>query len=87
VIVEALFRYRMLRGGTQDLGPSFVENDAQARRLSSLRWGIVLTSLGVAFALIEAFGWREVTPGVVALLAGFTGIGNLVYFYASRRLQ
>ena len=34
--------------------------------------------LAVGFALIECFGWDDVTPGAIAVLLGATGIGNLV---------
>ena len=42
--------------------------------------------VGLGFGLIEWFGWRDVTPGAVAVLAGATGLGNLVFFAISRRL-
>jgi hypothetical protein len=42
--------------------------------------------LAVGFALIQYFGWDEVTPGAVAVLLGATGVGNLISFYVSRNL-
>ena len=53
---------------------------------SSLRWGVTLIAIAVGFGLIEAGGWQEVTPGVIAVLAGATGVGNLAYYFLSRRM-
>ena len=53
---------------------------------SSLRWGVILVSIAIGFGLIEAGGWQEITPGVVAVLAGATGLGNLAYYFLSRRM-
>jgi hypothetical protein len=87
-VVEAYARRRMLEaGGAEDMLRSILEGEETRRRHSSLRWGVVMVALAIAFGLIEAFGWREPTPGIFALLLGATGIGNLVYFFASRRLK
>jgi len=51
-----------------------------------LRWGIVLVALALGFGLIQWFGWQDVTPGLVAVLAGATGLGNLAFFAISRKL-
>ena len=42
--------------------------------------------LAVGFALIEFFGWDDITPGAIAVLLGATGFGNLVSYYISRDL-
>jgi hypothetical protein len=72
--------------GSEELIRSLVQNEEQQRRHASVRWGVVLVSLAVGFALIEYFGWDEVTPGAIAVLLGATGVGNLVSFYISRSL-
>ena len=72
--------------GSEELIRSLVQNEEQQRRHASIRWGVVLVCLAVGFALIEFFGWDEVTPGAIAVLLGATGIGNLVSFYISRDL-
>lgn len=53
---------------------------------ASLRWGIVLLSVALGFGLIQWYGWREVTPGLIAVLAGATGLGHLVFYAISCRL-
>ena len=70
----------------EELIRSLVQNEEQQRRHASVRWGVVLVCLAVGFALIEYFGWDDVTPGAIAVLLAATGVGNLVLFYVSRNL-
>lgn len=87
VCVDAVVRRRMVdAGGSEALVASVLRDEQQRRRQSSLRWGIVLLSVALGFGLIQGFGWQEVTPGLIAVLAGATGLGNLVFFAVSRKL-
>ena len=86
-VVDARVRKQLVSSnGAPDLVRSILESDEVNRRLSSLRWGITLVALSIGFAIVEAAGWREVTPGVIAVLVGAVGIGNLGSFAASRKL-
>ena len=86
-VVDARVRKQLVSSnGAPDLVRSILEGDEVNRRLSSLRWGITLVALSIGFAIVEAAGWREVTPGVIAVLVGAVGIGNLGSFAASRKL-
>ena len=87
VVVDARVRQRMVAaGGSADLVDSMLRDEELRRRHSSLRWGIVLVALALGFGLIQWFGWQDVTPGMVAVLAGATGLGNLAFFAISRKL-
>ena len=87
VVVDARTRAKLITSnGSEDLIRSMVQAEALQRRHASLRWGILLLAVAVGFALIEAFGWAEITPGVVAVLLGVTGLGNLAAYVASRKL-
>ncbi|MDQ3056653.1 MAG: hypothetical protein M3Q96_02750, partial [Pseudomonadota bacterium] len=87
VVVDARVRRQMVdSNGSQELVRSMLEGDEVRRRHASLRWGVVLLSMALGFVLIEAFGWTEITPGVIAVLLGATGLGNLAYYMVSRRL-
>ncbi|BDU18234.1 MULTISPECIES: DUF6249 domain-containing protein [Lysobacter] len=87
VVVDARTRAKLIASnGSEDLIRSLVQAEALQRRHASLRWGILLLAVGLGFALIEAFGWNEITPGVVAVLLGVTGLGNLAAYAASRKL-
>ena len=88
VVVDARVRRQMVAsGGSEELVNSVLRDEELRRRHSSLRWGIVLLSLGVGFGLIQWFGWQEVTPGLIAVLALATGLGNLAFFAISRKLS
>lgn len=89
VVVDARTRSKLIAsasGGNDELVRSMIAGEAHQRRHNSLRWGFVLVALGIGFALIEAFGWREVTPGVVAVLLLATGAGHLGFYLTARRL-
>jgi hypothetical protein len=86
-LIDARVRWQMFRGGgSEDLVRSILQGEELRRRHASLRWGITLLTLAIAFGLIQAMHWDSVNPGVVALLVGATGLGNLLSFLASRRL-
>ena len=87
VVVDARVRRQMVAsGGSEELVNSVLRDEELRRRHSSLRWGIVLLALGAGFGLIQWFGWQEVTPGLIAVLALATGLGNLAFFAISRKL-
>ena len=79
-------RQMVATNGSQDLVRSILEGEETRRRHASLRWGTVLVVLAIGFAIVEAAGWTDVTPGVFAVLLGATGLGNLVAWFAARRL-
>jgi len=88
VVVDARTRAKLIASnGSEDLIRSLVQAEALQRRHASLRWGILLLAVALGFGLIEAFGWTEITPGVVAVLLGVTGLGNLAAYAASRKLN
>jgi len=87
VILDARTRGKLIAAnGSEELIRSLVQNEEQQRRHASVRWGVVLVCLAIGFALIEYFGWDDVTPGAIAVLLGATGVGNLITFYVSRNL-
>ena len=86
-VVDARVRKQLVASnGAPDLVRSILEGDESNRRLSSLRWGITLVALAVGFGIVEAAGWQDISPGVIAVLVGAVGIGNLGSFAASRKL-
>ena len=87
VIVDARTRRALIgANGSEELVRSIMAGEDLRQKHSSLRWGVTLIAIGVGFGLIEAGGWTEVTPGVVAVLALATGLGNLAYYFLSRRM-
>jgi hypothetical protein len=89
VCVDAMVRRRMVDAvGSPDLIDSVLRDERLRRRHSALRWGVVPSFLSLGFGLIQWFGWswNDNTPGVIAVLAGTTGLGNLVFFLVARRI-
>lgn len=85
-VVDARVRKQLVASnGDPSLVRSILEGDETTRRLSSLRWGITLVALALGFGIVEAAGWREITPGVIAVLVGAVGLGNLGSFAAARK--
>jgi hypothetical protein len=88
LVIDARLRSKMLKeGGSTDLMRSMVQNEQQQRRQSSLRSGLILTAVAIGFGTIQAFGWNEINAGVVAVLAAATGLGNLVFYALTRKLD
>jgi hypothetical protein len=86
-VVDARVRKQLVSSnGSPDLVASILRGDEANRRLSSLRWGITLVMLALGFGIVEAAGWQDITPGVIAVLVGAIGLGNLASFAAARRL-
>ena len=86
-VVDARVRKQLVSSnGSPELVANILKGDETNRRLSSLRWGITLVALALGFGIVEAAGWQDITPGVIAVLVGAIGIGNLASFAASRKL-
>ena len=84
-VVDAYTRRRISESrGSEELVRSLLEGEAARRRLASLHWGSVLLALAMGFGLVELIGADRVTPGVIALLLGATGLGNLAYYLLER---
>jgi hypothetical protein len=81
-VLDARARTLLSRSGAdEDLLRSLIAAEERSRRTSALRWGIGLIAIAVGFALIEGFGWHELTPGAVAVLAGALGLGQIAVYF------
>jgi hypothetical protein len=87
VVIEARNRRQLLLAaeGSVELATALLRDQERQSRLASLRWGIVLVALALGLGCVHWLGWQQVTPGLVAVLAGATGMGNLVFFAISRK--
>ena len=85
-VLDARVRRAMVSAnGSEELVRSILAGEDLRAKHSSLRWGITLLAVALGFGLIEAGGWDQITPGVIAVLAGATGLGNLAYYFFVRR--
>ena len=88
IIVETRLRRRLAEtNASEDLIKSMLQADEQSRRLSALKWGLVMVLLGSAFGLISAFGLDSDNPGTWGLLIGFAGVGMLAYHAIANRVR
>ena len=86
-VVDARVRKQLVSSnGSPELVQSIMANDETNRRLSSLRWGITMIALALGFGIVQGAGWEDVTPGVIAVLLGALGAGNLGFYALSRKL-
>ena len=85
-LLEAVIRMRLMRLGQSETSLRvLLDTDRFQRRAGALRSGIALVALACGAALIEAFGWRDVTPGAVAAVVLPMGIGELLFYFLSQR--
>jgi hypothetical protein len=88
IIFDSRLRRRLAEtNASEALIKSMLEADEQSRRLSALKWGLVLTLLGVAFGLISALHLDSNNPGTWGLLIGTTGVGMLAYHAIANRIR
>lgn len=88
IIVDSRLRRRLAETNpSEDLMKSLLLADEQTRRLSALKWGLVLTLLGLSFGLISALHLESDNPGTWGLLIGAAGVGMLAYHGLVNRLR
>lgn len=88
VVVDARVRRQMMENHVdQDMIKSMLAADEQSRRLSALKWGLVLTLVGAAFGLIDVLHMRfdDDHPGALGLLIFAAGAGMLTYHAMANR--
>jgi hypothetical protein len=87
LIMDARSRRDLLKADTtQEFLRALVAEEADVKRRASLRLSLMLFGIAGGFGIIDYFGWDDITPGAIAVLAGATGLGNLAYFLIARRL-
>ncbi len=70
---------------SEELVQALMRSDAAARRITSLKWGLVLTCLGAAFVLIDVLDLDAADPTSYGLLFIATGVGLLAHYVSSAR--
>ena len=88
IVVEARLRKQMVETHvSEELVKSMLVADEQSRRLSALKWGLVLTAVGIAFGLVGALHLDSDNPGTFGLLIGAAGLGMLAYHFIANRVK
>ncbi len=88
IIVDSRLRRRLAEtNASDDMIKAMLVADEQARRLSALKWGLVMVLLGLAFGLISALHLDSDNPGTWGLLIGAAGAGMLGYHAIANRFR
>ncbi|KPF69990.1 hypothetical protein IP84_03765 [beta proteobacterium AAP99] len=85
LIIDARMRYLYLRGGSPQTIAALVAGEERMRRLGMLRWGVLLTTLAVAFVIIDRTGADATSALTWGLIFGALGLGNLGAYLLVRR--
>jgi len=88
LVLDNRLRNKLIDKGMVDENLKFLyTSTAQVQRLSSLKWGIVLISLGLALSI--KFLWPDVIDedGTIGLMFLFAGIGFMIYFAISQQFM
>ena len=88
VVVDSRLRRRLAETNpSEELMKQMMAADEVARRLSALKWGLVLTLLGGAFGIIEATNLGSDSPGAWGILLAAAGVGLLAYHGIANRIR
>jgi hypothetical protein len=88
VVVDSRLRRRLAEtNASEEMIKSMLVADAQSRRLSAVKWGLVLTLLGVAMGAIDGMNMSSEDPGAWGLLLGAAGVGMLIYHAVANRFR
>ena len=88
IIVDARSRTKLLQSNPHEgLVEAILKGEERRRRQSALRWGIVLVFVAAGFGIVETMGWTRPSAGVIAVLLGTTGLGNIVSYLVCRKVM
>ena len=88
VVVDSRLRRRLAETNpSEELMKQMMAADEVARRLSALKWGLVLTLLGVAFGIIDGANLGSDSPGAWGILLAAAGIGLLAYHAVANKFR
>ena len=87
IVMDGRVRRKLAESGASEgLVRSMLLTDEQNRRLSTLKWGLVLALVGVAFGLINLLNLSAKDPATFGMLIATAGPGMLRFHaLASRR--
>jgi hypothetical protein len=87
LLVDARMRYLFFKAGAPDTVEALFRGEEHMRRMGSLRWGLVLLTLGLGLAVAAKMDWPALSLPSLALLVCTLGLGNLLAFVAARALD
>jgi hypothetical protein len=86
IIAETRLRRRLSEThATEDLIKAMLQADEQIRRMSALKWGLVLTLIGAAFGLIDGLNLSPEDPASWGILFASAGLGMIGFHLIESR--
>lgn len=86
IVTDSRLRRRLAEtNASEDLIRAMLTADEQSRSLAALKWGIVLTVVGLALGLISALHLDGNDPATFGLLIGSAGLGMLGFHFIAAR--
>jgi hypothetical protein len=88
VVVDARVRRRIAETNpSEEAMTAMIAADEVSRKLSALKWGLVLTMLGIAFGIIDGANLSSEAPGAWGILFAAAGLGLLAYHGIANRFR
>jgi hypothetical protein len=85
IISDNRIKKMLIERGKVDENIKFLYQSIAARDpLSSVKWGLVLIGIGLAFLLGQLFPYSVSDEAVIGLMFLFAGIGFLVYYFMAK---
>lgn len=86
IIMDGRVRQRLAQSGaSEDLVRTMLAADEQNRKVSSLKWGLVLVLIGIAFGIIDVSNLDARDPATFGIVIGFAGLGMLGFHGLANR--
>lgn len=86
VVVDGRMRRRLAEtNGSEELFKAMLVADEQSRRLGALKWGMVLTAVGVSFFIQQVLKLGPEDPATFGLFFVAAGAGLLGYHLLASR--
>lgn len=88
IIMDGRVRRRLAESGaSEDLVRTMLAADEQNRRVSSLKWGLVLVLVGTAFGLIDLLNLGPDSPAAFGIVIAAAGFGMLGFHALANRVR
>jgi len=85
-IMDGRVRQRLAQSGaSEDLVRTMLAADEQNRKVSSLKWGLVLVLVGIAFGIIDILNLNAGDPATFGIVIGAAGLGMLGFHALANR--
>jgi fatty acid desaturase len=87
LLVDARMRFLFFKGNAPDTVEALYRGEERARRLASLRWGLVLCCVALGLTVAGLMQWQALSLPSLAVMVAALGLGHLASFFAAQHLD